>query len=233
MKLEILYEDAAILVAIKPQGVPAQSDKTRDQDMVNLLKNYVFEKENMNEEPYIAIVHRLDRPVGGIMVFARTPEAAAELSRQIQAHEMEKDYQAIVNGELPAECGTLSDYLVRDGLTNMSKVVPEGTKDAKLAELNYEVLDVIETDKGLISYVLIELLTGRHHQIRVQLANMKNGIWGDTKYNPKFTNTKKQYKQIGLYATRLKFTHPVTHKEMIFKTEPIGQAFDLLDAIDL
>lgn len=231
-KVKILHEDEDIIVCIKPQGIPAQSDKTKDQDMVGYLKNYLFEKYEMNEEPYVAVVHRLDRPVGGIMVFARNQKAAANLSEQIQSGTVKKYYQAVLTGELPDESGTLTDYLLKDGNTNLSKVVKEGTKEAKKAELNYEVLDIIETDAGLFSYVLIELKTGRHHQIRVQMAARNAGIWGDTKYNPRFRKTKKVYRQIGLYATRLELNHPVTGEHMIFKTDPDGEAFDLLDAQD-
>ena len=98
-KVKILYEDSDIIVCVKPQGMPSQSDKTRDMDMVNYLKNYLYEKEEMTEEPYVAIVHRLDRPVGGVMVFARNQKAAANLSDQVQEGLMEKDYQAILTGE--------------------------------------------------------------------------------------------------------------------------------------
>lgn len=227
--IKILYEDSDIIVCIKPQGMPAQSDKTRDLDMVNYLKNYLYEKEEMEEEPYLAIVHRLDRPVGGIMVFARNQKAAANLSDQIQDGQMEKDYQAVLTGCLQEEEGTFIDYLVKDAKTNMSKVVKKGTKGAKRAELHYEVLDILETDQGVLSYVLIELITGRHHQIRVQTSSRGVGIWGDTKYNEKFRKTKKVYRQIGLFASRLAFTHPTTKEKMVFKEEPFGEAFDLLD----
>ena len=114
-KVKILYEDADIIVCVKPQGMPSQSDKTRDLDMVNYLKNYVCEKEDLEEEPYIAVVHRLDRPVGGIMVFARNQKSASNLSDQVQDGLMEKDYQAVLTGELPDQEGTLIDYLVKDG----------------------------------------------------------------------------------------------------------------------
>lgn len=228
--IKILYEDSDIIVCIKPQGMPSQSDKTRDLDMVNYLKNYLYEKEDMEEEPYIAVVHRLDRPVGGVMVFAKNQKAAASLSDQVQDGEMEKDYQAVLTGTLPDEEGTLIDYLVKDGKTNMSKVVKKGQKGAKRAELRYEVLDILETEEGILSYVLIELVTGRHHQIRVQTSSRGAGIWGDTKYNEKFRKTKRVYRQIGLFASRIAFTHPTTRERMVFKEEPFGEAFDLLDA---
>ena len=231
-KVKILYEDSDIIVCVKPQGMPSQSDKTRDMDMVNYLKNYLYEKEEMTEEPYVAIVHRLDRPVGGVMVFARNQKAAANLSDQVQDGLMEKDYQAILTGELKEEEGVMIDYLVKDGKTNISKVVPKGTKGAKKAELRYEVLDVLETEEGLLTYVLIELVTGRHHQIRVQMTSRGAGIWGDTKYNKKFQKTKRVYRQIGLFSSRIAFTHPTTKERMVFKEEPFGEAFECIDALD-
>ena len=199
MKIEILYEDEDIIVCIKPYGVPVQSDKSRDTDVLTYLKNHIFESEGLDEEPYLAMIHRLDRPVGGVMVFAKNQTAAANLSDQLQDGNITKYYQAVLTGELPDEYGTLEDYIVRDGKTNTSKIVDKGTKGAKKAVLDYEVLDVMETDQGVLTYVLIELITGRHHQIRVQMASRGAGIYGDTKYNPGFMKTKKTYQQMALY----------------------------------
>lgn len=229
MKVEILHEDADMIVCVKPYGMPAQGDKSRDTDLLSFLKNHIFEEEELEEEPYLAMVHRLDRPVGGIMVFAKNQRAAARLSDQVQDGTMVKFYQAILTGELPDECGVLEDYLVKDGKTNTSKIVKKGTKGAKRAQLEYEVLDVFETDQGVLSYVLIDLITGRHHQIRVQMAGRGAGIYGDTKYNPLFAKTKKKYQQIALFATRLEFEHPVTGEHMIFKCEPEGDAFEVIE----
>lgn len=229
MKVEILHEDADIIVCVKPYGIPAQGDKSRDTDLLSFLKNHIFEEEELEEEPYLAMVHRLDRPVGGIMVFAKNQRAASRLSDQVQDGTMVKFYQAILTGELPDESGMLEDYLVKDGKTNTSKIVKKGTKGAKKAQLEYEVLDVFETDQGVLSYVLIDLITGRHHQIRVQMAGRGAGIYGDTKYNPLFAKTKKKYQQIALFATRLEFEHPVTGEHMIFKCEPEGDAFEVIE----
>lgn len=229
MKVEILYEDEDIIVCVKPYGMPVQSDKSRDTDLVSYLKNYLFEEEDMEEEPYLAMIHRLDRPVGGVMVFAKNQKAAADLSDQIQDGTMTKFYQAVVTGELPEDAGVMEDYLVKDSKTNTTKVVKKGTKGAKKAELEYEVLDMFETDNGILSYILIELITGRHHQIRVQMASRGAGIYGDTKYNPLFSKTKKKYQQIALYATRLEFEHPATREHMVFKAEPEGDAFEVIE----
>ena len=232
MKVNILHEDEDIIVCVKPFGMPVQEDKSRDTDLLSFLKNHIFEKEELDEEPYLAMIHRLDRPVGGVMVFAKNQNAAAKLSDQVQDGTMIKYYQAILTGELPDEFGTLVDYLLKDGKTNTSKIVKKETKGAKRAELEYEVLDVLETDEGVLSYVLIQLHTGRHHQIRVQMAGRGAGIYGDTKYNPLFTATKKKYQQIALFATRLEFEHPSSGEHMVFKTEPDGEVFDVMELED-
>ena len=229
MKIEILYEDSDIIVCVKPYGVPAQGDKSRDTDVLSYLKHHIFEEGELEEEPYLALIHRLDRPVGGIMVFAKNQKVAASLSDQVQDGSMIKFYQAVVTGQMPDEMGELEDYLLKDGKTNTTRVVKKGTKGAKYAALSYEVLDVFETDQGVLSYLLIELLTGRHHQIRVQLASRGAGIYGDTKYNPAFQKTKKKYQQIALFATRLEFEHPETGEHMVFKCEPEGDAFDVIE----
>lgn len=229
-KIPILYEDDAMLVCVKPQGVASQADKRNDEDVLNYFKSYIYDKEERDEEPYLALIHRLDRPVGGIMVLAKSQRAAANLSDQVQDGTMIKYYQAVLTGELPEESGILEDYLLKDPKTNTTKVVDKGVKGAKKAVLEYEVLDELETDEGLLSYVLIRLETGRHHQIRVQMANHGAGIWGDTKYNPRFQKVKRTYRQIGLYASRLELLHPYTGEPMIFKQEPEGEAFDIIEA---
>ena len=231
MKLEILYEDAYLLACVKPYGVLSQGDKGNDEDMITKIKHYLYDQEESEqaEEPYVAAILRLDRPVGGVMVFAKTPEVAAKLSDMQQDGEIAKYYQAVITGELPDFEGEMVDYLLRDGKTNTTNVVKKGEKGAKRAELYYEVLDVMDTDDGTLSYVLIELVTGRHHQIRAQFASRGCGIWGDTKYNPKFAKTKRKYKQIGLFSSRMEFTHPITGEEIVIKKEPEGEAFEVLD----
>ncbi len=229
-EVKILYEDKDIIVCEKPQGMAVQSDKTVSMDLLHYLKNYLYEKKEKEGEPEIYLIHRLDRPVGGILVFARTKEAAADLSRQIQENKMEKTYQAILTGMLEEKDGRFVDYLLKDSRTNTSRIVSKEVKGAKRAELEYEVLDEIQTDKGEYTYVLIHLKTGRHHQIRVQFAARHAGIYGDTKYNPVFQKKRKKYVTIGLYATRLMFWHPRTKEKMVFKVEPKGEAFEVLDA---
>lgn len=229
MKLNVLYEDAYLLACVKPSGVLSQGDRGNDEDMITMVKHYLFDTGNYDEEPYVAAIHRLDRPVGGVMLFAKSQEVAAKLSDMQQDGDIIKYYQAVVTGSFPDMEGEMVDYLVRDGKTNTSRVVKKGEKGAKRAELYYEVLDEMESDDGILSYVLIELVTGRHHQIRAQLASRGLGIWGDTKYNPKFARTKRRYVQIGLYSSRMEFKHPVTGEEIVLKHEPEGEAFDVIE----
>lgn len=229
MKLKILFEDEYILACVKPFGVPSQGDRSNDEDMVTAVTNYLFDHSDSDEEPYVAIIHRLDRPVGGVMLFAKTPSVAAKLSDMLQDGQIKKYYEAIISGELPDMEGTLTDYLVRNGRNNTTVVAKKGDKGAKKAVLNYEVIDVFETNLGVLSYVLIELETGRHHQIRVQLASRGCGIWGDTKYNPQFSKTKRRYLEMGLYSTRMEFVHPVTGEDIVLKSLPEGEAFDLIE----
>ena len=229
MKLKILFEDEYILACVKPFGVPSQGDRSNDEDMVTAVTNYLFDHSDSDEEPYVAIIHRLDRLVGGVMLFAKTPSVAAKLSDMLQDGRIKKYYEAIISGELPDMEGTLTDYLVRNGRNNTTVVAKKGDKGAKKAVLNYEVIDVFETNLGVLSYVLIELETGRHHQIRVQLASRGCGIWGDTKYNPQFAKTKRRYLEMGLYSTRMEFVHPVTGEDIVLKSLPQGEAFDLIE----
>ena len=228
-KIPIIYEDEGILVCEKPIGMPTQSDHTRDMDVETYFKHYLFEKQAGEEEPYLAVVHRLDRPVGGLMVLAKTKEAAAHLTQQIKQHSFDKYYQAIVCGRLPEEFGSFEDYMIKDGKNNTSRLVKKGSPGAKKAELEYELIDEIETKDGILSWVLILLGTGRHHQIRLQFASRGLGLYGDTKYNPIYQKKKKKYMQLGLYSTRLEFVHPLTEEAMVFNVDPQGEAFDLMD----
>ena len=212
-KLKILYEDNHIIVVEKPPNVPSQADKTTDEDMLTIIKSYIKEKYNKPGNVYLGLVHRLDRPVGGVMVFAKTSKAASRLSEQVRNKTFKKEYLAIVDGKLDVKSGILEDYLVKNEKNNLSKVTNKETKNAKYAKLDYEVL---KYNKEInLSVLRILLHTGRHHQIRVQLANMGHSICGDQKYG-----TRGRGKQISLWAYKLTIEHPITKESMTFTDIP-------------
>ena len=212
-KLKILYEDNHIIVVEKPPNVPSQADKTTDEDMLTIIKRYIKEKYNKPGNVYLGLVHRLDRPVGGVMVFAKTSKAASRLSEQVRNKTFKKEYLAIVDGKLDVKSGILEDYLVKNEKNNSSKVTNKETKNAKYAKLDYEVL---KYNKEInLSVLRILLHTGRHHQIRVQLANMGHSICGDQKYG-----TRGRGKQISLWAYKLTIEHPITKESMTFIDVP-------------
>lgn len=208
ISLKILYEDDVIIVCEKPPGVATQTKRIGEKDMESMLRTYRTQK---GEQPYIGVVHRLDQPVKGVMVFAKTKEAAADLSRQVAAKLADKFYYAMVAGVPEQKEGTLEDYLLRDGKTNTSKVVPKETTDAKRAELSYEIL---KTD-GKRSILRIKLETGRHHQIRVQLSNAGWPLVGDRKYN----GTARREEELALCSYKIGFAHPGTHRRMEFEID--------------
>ena len=212
-QLKVLYEDNHIIVVEKPPNIPSQGDKTNDENMLDIIKGYIKEKYNKPGNVYVGLVHRLDRPVGGVMVFAKTSKAASRLSEQVRNKIFKKEYLAIVDGKLENKSGTLEDYLLKNEKNNMSKVVPENTKNAKYAKLDYEVLKY-DSDINL-SVLKVLLHTGRHHQIRVQLANCGHSICGDQKYG-----TRGRGKQISLCAYSLTIVHPITKEEMKFEDVP-------------
>lgn len=276
MNLKIIFEDEYIIVCYKPAGIPTQTSKLGEQDMVSLLKNYLYKQQAEDKqggritaahsqarkkEPYLAVIHRLDQPVEGLLVFAKTPMAAKELSKQMQGMAENKQeqskqgsgrmktledagfgkyYKAVLWGVPKELTGTLEDYLVKDGRTNTSRVCDKNEKDAKKAVLHYEVLVAGKDDEKVgkvnncpgkneiatrdISLVKIKLATGRHHQIRVQMANMGCPIWGDAKYNTAPVQDRR-FRQIALCAYKLEFVHPKTKKAVVFEREPEGEGF--------
>lgn len=214
--LNILYEDSHIIVCVKPHGIATQSKKIGSPDMVNLIKKHIFSNQPDKGEPYVAVIHRLDQPVKGILVFAKTPFAAKELNKQLTSQGFGKYYLARVQGKLPAIEGTLEHYLVKDARTNLSRVCDKTTKDAKLARLNYRVLNQEQSS----SLIEIKLDTGRHHQIRVQFSHIGCPLVGDTKYN-KSLSSQRGWHEIALCAYKLDFNHPKTGKPMQFELEKI------------
>lgn len=215
MGLNILFEDDHLLVVKKDAGIPVQAGKLRMMDLQGLIKNELYRRNRKGGEPYLGLIHRLDQPVEGVMVFAKTPFAAGALSEQVTDGRMKKHYLALLCGKPSEDSGKLVDYLVKDGRTNTSSVVKEQNKDAKRAELNYQVLKRYE-DTTLVE---VELITGRHHQIRVQMANAGWSLYGDTKYNPQFQEVT-EHVQTALCAYKLSFVHPKTKKVMEFCIEP-------------
>lgn len=226
-KLNVIYEDNHIIVVEKMVNIPSQGDKTGDVDMLSIIKDYLKEKYQKSGNVYLGLIHRLDRPVGGVMVFAKTSKAAARLSEQVREKAFQKEYLVVVNGKMKSQKGEWKDWLFKNERANMSKVVPEGTKNAKQASLEYEVLKYNEEIN--LSVVRVKLHTGRHHQIRVQFSSRGHSIYGDQKYGGRGHG-----KQIALWAYRLTIFHPITKEEMTFQVLPeINGTWKILEGIDL
>ena len=209
-KINILYEDNHLLVVVKPANIPACPDSSNDLDLLTMLKEYIKEKYQKPGNVYLGLVHRLDRPTEGIMVYAKTSKAAERLSKQINNKEFNKTYYAVVVGT-PKKEDTLKDYLTKDEKTNTSYVTSENK--GKLAILKYTT---IKTTNNL-SLVKINLLTGRHHQIRVQFSSRGYPLYADHKYNKEFINNNKE--DIALIAKELSFYHPTTKELLHFEID--------------
>ena len=207
-KLTVLYEDNQIIVVLKPQNVPTMPDESGDESMLSRVKSYVKEKYNKQGEAFIGLVHRLDRPTGGIMVFARNSKSAKRLTEQFKTHTVEKVYYAAVNGVVKTKTEHLINYLKKDEKENIVKIVPMAESGAKKAELVYNFLE----DDGKYSLLEVRILTGRSHQIRVQMANTGHSLVGDVKYGKEKGKTS----NLGLWAGKLSFLHPTTKDKMVF-----------------
>lgn len=244
MHLNILYEDPDIIVVWKPVGTDAQSARGLGADMVSLIRNHLMlsklstrpvdKSVQKPAAPYVGVVHRLDRPVSGIMVFAKNKNAAAALSLQVSGdHGMEKKYLAVLCGNVdnfvdnPVD--NLVDYLLKDQKENISRIVDKGIKDARRAELSCRILETIPDETfGNLALAEITLKTGRHHQIRVQMSGHGMPLWGDRKYNQAFRPGGPQANvrgDVALAAYELTFIHPATHKKMTFRQMPESQIF--------
>lgn len=230
-KLEVLFEDQAIIVCRKPAGIATQSARMGQQDMVSLIQN---DRAKKGEEPYVGLIHRLDQPVEGVMVFAKNKQAAAALSKQVASRGMDKFYLAVATGRFETSAGTLEHYLCKDGKTNLSRVAKETEPEAKVARLSYEVLAYnAKLDASLIK---VKLDTGRHHQIRVQMCAIGHPLLGDQKYNPmemsanadgaKSTPSAGMVRgMVALCSYKIGFVHPVTKKEMEHSILPQNPVF--------
>lgn len=212
-KLDIIYEDNHIIVVKKIPNIPSQADKTGDIDMLDIVKRYLKEKYDKKGNVYLGLVHRLDRPVGGVIVFAKTSKAASRLSEQIREKKLEKKYLAIIDGKFEKKEDILEDYLWKDEKNNTSYVVRENKKNAKKAVLYYQELKY--RDDLNLSVLKINLHTGRHHQIRVQLSSRGHSIYGDQKYGKRGKG-----KQICLWAFSLSLYHPISNEKKVFECMP-------------
>lgn len=202
--LEVLYEDNHIIAVYKPKNIPSQKDSSNDLDMLTLIKNYLKEKYDKPGNVYLGLVHRLDRPVAGVMIFAKTSKAASRLSLMIQKGEIKKKYLAVVHGVLDKKEGTLENYIMKDKDNNS---VVTSKEKGKLAILNYKVLE--EDKKNNLSLVDIDLKTGRHHQIRCQFSHISHPLYGDQRYGLQ------DRVPIALQSYSLSFIHPVSHKDIL------------------
>ncbi len=209
--LNIIYEDNHIIVVEKPVNMLSQSDNTKDLDLQTALKMYIKEKYHKPGNVYIGLVHRLDRPTGGLMVFARTSKSASRLSEEIRNKSFKKSYLAVINGKTK-EKDTLEDYLEKQGNISIISTKEKG----KYAKLDYELIAY----KDNLSLVKVNLETGRNHQIRLQFKSRNMPLYGDNKYN----NDKN--KNLGLYAYKLEFTHPTKKEKMVFINYPTYSPFN-------
>ena len=204
--MKILFEDNHLLVVLKEPNIPVCEDDSHDLDLLTMLKKYLKEKYHKPGNVYLGLVHRLDRPVGGVMVFAKTSKSASRLSEQVRNNELQKEYYAIVMGKVE-EKGIYEDKLLKNNKTNMTLVDEKG----KLSVLNYQLIEYNKENN--LSLVKINLKTGRSHQIRVQFASRKHYLYGDQRYNP----YAKPKEQIALWATKLSFNHPITKEKLTFQ----------------
>lgn len=216
--MKIVYEDKDQIVVHKPAGIATQTARLGEKDLVSEVKNHI-RMETGKDNPYVAVINRLDQPVEGIVLFAKNAKAAAALSAQMQNGIMQKYYYAAVYGNMEKSADELTDYLEKDNRSNLSKVVLQKTQSAKKAILAYQVLSA-DTEMEIVK---IHLLTGRHHQIRVQFSHRGHSLIGDTKYGSK--ESMELGKKIGvrtpaLCACELKWEHPVTKKQLTVQIEP-------------
>lgn len=220
--IEILFEGNHLLAVNKPEGMLSQEDHTGQPDLLNLCKEYLKREYNKTGNVFLGLLHRLDKPVSGVMVFAKTSKAASRISEQIRKRSIKKSYYAVVEGVSPQN-GMLQDYLLKDNKTNTVSIASQKNKQAKKAELIYQ-REQVENDLSLLN---ITLITGRPHQIRVQFSNLGYPIYGDKKYGSKNGG------KITLHASELTFIHPTLKKEMSVRTNlPKGFPWDFFNIPD-
>ncbi len=222
--LDVFYEDPYLLVVKKPAGIESQAGRSFEPDMVSRIRGHIHSAAAGGGEPYVGVIHRLDRPVAGIMVYGKEKKVSAALSAQVRDGKMKKTYKAVVCGRPVDNVDNFVDYLLKCPGKNLSEIVDKGTPGAKRAELRYRVSKTVDGRPeypGELTLVEIELLTGRHHQIRVQFAGHGLPLYGDRRYNPGTSGD-----ELALCACGLTFRHPVTGREMTFSMEPEGRIFE-------
>ena len=229
-KLNILYEDKHIIVLLKPQMTACCPDESKDDNLLDMVKKYIKIAHNTPGNVYVGLVHRLDRPTGGVMVYAKTSKAAARLTESMQKGEFEKKYLTVLCGSLGTERGKLCNYLRKNTVNNMVYICTPSEEGAKYAELDYRVIE----DKSKYSLVEVRLHTGRTHQIRVQTAGISHPVFGDMRYGGALA----QKGKLALWAYSLSFPHPITKERMKFmvtppETETPWKAFDLAQALEI
>ena len=225
--IRIIYEDNHLLVVDKPVNMPSQQDRSGDKDILTHLKKYIKVKYHKPGNVYLGLVHRLDRPVGGAMVFAKTSKAASRLSQQIRAREFGKRYMAVIHGipQIKSKQG-LVHYLIKDRRKNMVTVVDSSIKGSQKAVLDYEVVGQASN----MALVEIDLHTGRPHQIRVQFAAIGHPLYGDQRYGSHFN---KPGQQIALWSTKINLVHPTLREDMTFVSlPPLLYPWDIFDHIN-
>lgn len=211
-ELKILHEDNHIIVVLKPQGIPSCGDESGDENMLDAVKEYIRTAYGKPGNVYVGLVHRLDRPTGGVMVFAKTSKAAARLSEQMRSGDFEKKYLAVLSAVPKEPQGKLVNYLKKNAVNNMVYLCPPTTEGAKMASLEYRVAE----EKGGCALAEIKLHTGRSHQIRVQMAGIGCPVYGDMRYG----GERAKKGNLALWAYSLTFTHPVTKERLRFMAEP-------------
>ena len=211
MNLKILYEDKDVIVTVKPRGISSQSSNSFEEDMVSLLKKH------LGKDGYIGVIHRLDKPVYGIMVYGKNKAATDILSNELRKKSIEKTYEALVDGLPESKEGELRDFIKKFD-NNVSKVVEKNASGAKEAILKYRVVDSVVNGDRYITRLRINLITGRHHQIRLQCAIHGFPLYGDHKYNKRLANVKlDEDKVLSLAAVNLSFKHPKTGMKLNYK----------------
>lgn len=261
----ILYKDNNIIVVQKPAGLESQSSHSFAPDMVSEIRRYLHNSRDIHklptsgskgQPPYVGVIHRLDKPVSGVMVYAKNQKSAAALCAALQAGKMEKYYMAVICGQLVDKQGEYVDYLRQDKKNNTSSIVDKSVKDSRKSTLRYREMEVIHSpveEEKIYTLVDIELLTGRHHQIRVQMAGHGTPLYGDERYGGNISTivdiikvdlstdtdavrrpgsmTRSTRPSLALCAYRLTFPHPETGERMSFSIQPSGGAFDWFSSI--